>query len=292
MMDEIIKKADILVEALPYIKEFQGKIVVIKYGGQAIANEQTRKSILQDIIFMNTVGIKPVLVHGGGPTINRRFLEKGITPKFIKGMRVTEKKDLKIVKEVLSEINKQLTSEINNLGHRAEGLDGFSNKIIKVKKHKEVGKLGYVGEVVNFNLDLINIILTSKIIPIISPLGIDNKNECFNINADSISSKLAIALKACKLMILTDVVGIMRIKRDESSLISTLMVKDIDELIERKVIAEGMIPKVKACIETLQGGVEKTHIIDGRLPHALLLEVFTDKGIGTQILNEAHPHTN
>ncbi len=144
-MEEIIKKADILVEALPYIKEFQGKIVVIKYGGQAISNEQTRKSILQDIIFMNTVGIKPVLVHGGGPVISRRFLKEGITPKFIKGIRVTMGKDLKIVKAVLSEINKQLTSEINNLGHCAEGLDGFGNKIIKVKRHKDGDKLGYVG---------------------------------------------------------------------------------------------------------------------------------------------------
>ncbi|HAZ11129.1 MAG: acetylglutamate kinase [Omnitrophica bacterium GWA2_41_15] len=285
-MEKAIKKADVLIEALPYIKSYSGKIFVIKYGGSALINPEIKKGVLQDIVFMSYVGIRPILVHGGGPFINEEFRKLGKKVKFTEGLRVTTKDDITVVDRVLSQVNEGIVNDIKKLGGRALGMNTTKKNIIKARPHKESKILGFVGEIDAVNVDTIRNAVRPRTIPVISPVSIGEDNELYNINADDASSEIAIALKAVKLVLLTDVKGIMRHKGDESSLISTLAMKDADTLIARKVIQSGMIPKVKACMNALRSGVSKTHIIDGRIPHSLLLEIFTDKGIGTEILKD------
>jgi acetylglutamate kinase len=285
-MEKAIKKADVLIEALPYIKSYSGKIFVIKYGGSALINPEIKKGVLQDIVFMSYVGIRPILVHGGGPFINEEFRKLGKKVKFTEGLRVTTKDDITVVDRVLSQVNEGIVNDIKKLGGRALGMNTTKKNIIKARPHKESKILGFVGEIDAVNVDTIRNAVRPRTIPVISPVSIGEDNELYNINADDASSEIAIALKAVKLVLLTDVKGIMRHKGDESSLISTLAMKDADTLIDRKVIQSGMIPKVKACMNALSSGVSKTHIIDGRIPHSLLLEIFTDKGIGTEILKD------
>ena len=285
-MEKAIKKADVLIEALPYIKSYSGKIFVIKYGGSALINPEIKKGVLQDIVFMSYVGIRPILVHGGGPFINEEFRKLGKKVKFTEGLRVTTKDDITVVDRVLSQVNEGIVNDIKKLGGRALGMNATKKNIIKARPHKESKILGFVGEIDAVNVDTIRNAVRPRTIPVISPVSIGEDNELYNINADDASSEIAIALKAVKLVLLTDVKGIMRHKGDESSLISTLAMKDADTLIARKVIQSGMIPKVKACMNALRSGVSKTHIIDGRIPHSLLLEIFTDKGIGTEIIKD------
>ncbi len=285
-MEKAIKKADVLIEALPYIKSYSGKIFVIKYGGSALINPEIKKGVLQDIVFMSYVGIRPILVHGGGPFINEEFRKLGKKVKFTEGLRVTTKDDITVVDRVLSQVNEGIVNDIKKLGGRALGMNTTKKNIIKARPHKESKILGFVGEIDAVNVDTIRNAVRPRTIPVISPVSIGEDNELYNINADDASSEIAIALKAVKLVLLTDVKGIMRHKGDESSLISTLAMKDADTLIARKVIQSGMIPKVKACMNALRSGVSKTHIIDGRIPHSLLLEIFTDKGIGTEIIKD------
>ena len=285
-MEKAIKKADVLIEALPYIKSYSGKIFVIKYGGSALINPEIKKGVLQDIVFMSYVGIRPILVHGGGPFINEEFRKLGKKVKFTEGLRVTTKDDITVVDRVLSQVNEGIVNDIKKLGGRALGMNTTKKNIIKARPHKESKILGFVGEIDAVNVDTIRNAVRPRTIPVISPVSIGEDNELYNINADDASSEIAIALKAVKLVLLTDVKGIMRHKGDESSLISTLAMKDADTLIARKVIQSGMIPKVKACMNALRSGVSKTHIIDGRIPHSLLLEIFTDKGIGTEIVKD------
>ncbi len=284
-MERIVEKANVLIEALPYIKKFRGKEVVIKYGGAAMGNEEIRKNILHDLVFMNYVGIKPILIHGGGPMINMKMKEAGIKPKFVHGLRYTDKEIMRIVVDTLAEINKEMVHDINQFGARAIGLSGHVNDILSVKPVDVGEDVGYVGEVTAVNIMPIRELTEFNIIPVIYPVGYDENEEVYNVNADEASAKIAVALKAQKMMVLTGVPGIMRNLDDEETLLSTVHVDEIGTLIEQKVISGGMLPKVKSCVEALKGGVKKTHIIDGRIKHSLLLEIFTDKGIGTEIVN-------
>ncbi|MBU1913083.1 MAG: acetylglutamate kinase [Candidatus Omnitrophica bacterium] len=283
-MEKAIKKADVLIEALPYIKSYSGKIFVIKYGGSALINPEIKKGVLQDIVFMSYVGIRPILVHGGGPFINEEFRKLGKKVEFTEGLRVTTKEEAQIVDKVLSRVNENIVSDIKSLGGRAVSMNTLKKNVIVARPHKESERLGFVGEIDKVNSDTIRNAVRPRAIPVISPVSMGIDKELYNINADDAASEIAMAVKAVKLVLLTDVKGIMRQKGDESSLISTLAMKDADTLIGRKIIQGGMIPKVRACMNALRSGVSKTHIIDGRIPHSLLLEIFTDKGIGTEII--------
>jgi len=283
-MEEIIKKADVLVEALPYIRSFHNKIFVIKYGGKVMLNESLQKRFLEDLVFLHLVGIRPLLVHGGGAAISQKAVTLGKAVKFMEGRRITDSSMIKIVEETLIEINQKLVKMIKELGVEAVGLNGMREGIIKVRKRESDPDLGFVGEIVEIDPNSIKFFLKKRIIPIIIPLGKGSDKLAYNVNADEAACEIAVAVKAEKFILLTDVKGILRYPEDETSLISTLNQNEAQELIERRVIQEGMIPKVMACIQAMEKGVKKTHIIDGRLPHALLLEVFTDKGIGTEII--------
>ncbi|MBU4343719.1 MAG: acetylglutamate kinase [Candidatus Omnitrophica bacterium] len=285
-MKQAIKKADVLLEALPYIKSYSGKIFVIKYGGSALIDPDIKRGVLEDIVFMSYVGIRPVLIHGGGPFINEELKKSKKKVEFKDGLRVTTKDVMQIVDKVLSQVNHSIVDHIKELGGRALSLNTVKKDVIKTRPHKEHKKLGFVGEVERIEVDIIRKAVRPRSVPVISPVGLGSEKELYNVNADDVSSEIAVQLKAAKLVLLTDVKGIMREKDNEDSLISTLSKEDVDTLIKNNVIQTGMIPKVKACTNALDGGVSKTHIIDGRIPHSLLLEIFTDKGIGTEIVKE------
>jgi acetylglutamate kinase len=285
-MEKAIKKADVLIEALPYIKSYSGKIFVIKYGGSALVNPAIKKRVLEDIVFMSYVGIRPIIIHGGGPFINEEFRRLGKKVEFTEGLRVTTKDDVTVVNRVLNQVNESIVSEIKKIGGRALGMNAAKKNVMKARPHEESERLGFVGVIDTVNADVIRNAVRPRTIPVISPVSMGKDNELYNINADDVAAEIAMALKAVKLVLLTDVKGIMRHKGDESTLISTLAMKDGRTLIDRKVIQSGMIPKVKACMNALAAGVSKTHIIDGRIPHSLLLEIFTDKGIGTEIIRD------
>lgn len=281
-MEEYIKKAGILVEAFPYIKQFKGKVVVIKYGGRALLSQQAKRNILEDIAFLSVVGIKPVIVHGGGYKITERIAKQGGKTEFIKGKRVTDKNTLKIVYDVLLEVNHELVAELEKLDVKPVSINPVQRDVITVEP--ESRKLGYVGKVKGVKRQTFLNYLRKSWIPVVMPLGKDDKGRFYNVNADDMAADIAIALKAEKLVLLTDVKGILREKGDEESLISTLHVKDVDKLIGIGAISGGMIPKVQACLRALENGVKKTHILDGRIPHVILLEVFTTEGVGTEIV--------
>ncbi|MCD6584119.1 MAG: acetylglutamate kinase [Candidatus Omnitrophica bacterium] len=281
-MEEAIKKADILIEALPYIKKFHKKIMVIKYGGSILGEERIRKSVLEDIAFLRYTGIRPILVHGGGPNITERLKKLKFPSKFIEGFRVTDSKTLKIVEEELNNLNDLIVEEITSHGIKAKGFKK-DDRILLVKKKKSKKDLGFVGEVVDFNRRSIEEVL-KEAIPVVCPMGISDDNTTYNINADEVAFFLASYLPAEKVVFLTNVLGVMRDSNNEDSLISTLTVKEAEDLIKEKVIDEGMVPKVKAAIEAIKHGVKKAHIIDAKIPHAILLEIFTDEGIGTEII--------
>lgn len=284
-MQDIIKKADILIEALPYIRKFKGAFAVIKAGGSMMEDRDIIKGVLEDIIFLSSVGIKPVLIHGGGPRITEKMKKAGLKPKFVDGLRVTDAKTMKIVDETLDETNAEIANHIKELGGKARALCGKRDKIIKAEKLKHKGKdIGFVGKIVSINNYPVRRTLDLGMIPVISPVGFGNDGNAYNINADQAASAIAAALEAEKLVLLTDTKGILRNEADEETLISTLNRKGARDLIERQVIQSGMVPKVKAAIYALNKGVKKTHIIDGRLSHAILLEIFTDRGIGTEIV--------
>jgi len=285
-MRQAIKKADVLLEALPYIKLYSGKIFVIKYGGSAFIDPVIKKGVLEDIVFMSYVGIRPVLIHGGGPFINQELKRSKKKVKFEDGLRVTTKEVMQVVDKVLSQVNHSIADDINELGGRAVSLNAIKKGLIETRPHKDHKKLGFVGEVDKIETAIIRKAARLRSVPVICPVGLGSEKELYNVNADDVSSEIAVQLKAAKLVLLTDVKGILREKDNEDSLISTLSKKDVDTLIKNNVIKSGMIPKVRACTRALDGGVSKTHIIDGRMPHSLLLEIFTDKGIGTEIVKE------
>ncbi|MBM3255581.1 MAG: acetylglutamate kinase [Candidatus Omnitrophica bacterium] len=282
-MEEAIKKADVLIEALPYIKKFHKKTIVIKYGGSILGDEKIRKGILEDMVFLNFMGLRPVLVHGGGPNINERMRSSGIKAEFIDGMRVTDKETLKLVEEELQLLNDTIVSEITELGAKAVGINCKDKKIIQAEKKKAEVDLGLVGDIVSVNTEDITEELKADKVVVLLPIGIGNDKKAYNINADEAASAISVALKAEKLVLLTNVKGIMRNPEDPNSFISTLSVEEARGLIESNIIQQGMIPKVLACINALDSGVKKTHVVDARIPHGLLLEIFTDTGIGTEI---------
>ncbi|RJP28196.1 MAG: acetylglutamate kinase [Candidatus Omnitrophota bacterium] len=282
-MEEAIKKANVLIEALPYIKKFHKKIVVIKYGGSILSEEKIRRGILEDIVFLSFMGLKPVLVHGGGPNISDRIRESGKKTEFIDGMRVTDEDTLTIVEDELDKLNKMIVAEIVQIGAKAVGLNGKEN-IILAKKKKAKIDLGLVGEVAQVVTDNILDRLKSDTVVVVLPMGTGKDKKTYNINADEAASSIASALSAEKLVLLTNVKGIMRNPDDPHSFLSTLNTEEAKGLISENVINQGMIPKVQACVDALNNGVKKTHIIDARIPHGLLLEIFTDEGIGTEIV--------
>jgi len=283
-MDQIVKKASILIEAIPYIHAFRRKIFVIKYGGSILDDPKIRHNVLQDIVFLSYVGIRIIIVHGGGPHISARMKEKGLKNEFVDGIRVTDKETLTIVGEELEKLNQQIVAEIKSLRGDVTGLKGQEN-IIFVKKKKAVKDLGFVGTITSVNKEDLEEHLGQGQITVVSPMGMTTEKQPHNVNADEVASAIANSMKAEKLVLLTDVPGVMRDLKDMGTLMSTLNLSQVDELIKSSVIIGGMIPKVNSCVEALKGGgVNKTHIVDARMPHALLLEFFTDQGVGTQII--------
>lgn len=289
MDKKIIKKADVLIEALPYIQKFYEKIIVIKYGGAAMTDKEVRKNVLKDIVFMNYVGMRPVLVHGGGPHISKKIEALGGEVRFVNGFRVTDKMTMGVVEEELLQINRELVREIVSLGGSAISLSGKDDNLIEVKKHPPIDgqDIGFVGEITKINGGVIQRMLASDIIPVIPPLGVGKKDGLtYNINADNVAAEIAGALGAIKFILLTNVAGIMSAGggKDSGTLIPRASKADVKKLIKSGVVSGGMIPKVNACVRALDCGVVKTHIINEKIPHALLLEIFTNEGIGTEIL--------
>jgi acetylglutamate kinase len=283
-MEEAIKKADVLIEALPYIKSFHKKIIVIKYGGSILSDEKIRKGVLEDIVFFNYVGIRVVLVHGGGPNISERMRASGKKTEFVDGIRVTDEETLTMVEEELKELNKVIVEEITELGAKSIGLSGQDEGIIQVEKKKAKKDLGLVGHITGINTEPVLDELKKDKIVVIMPMGRGKDKKVYNVNADESASNIAAALEAEKLVVLTNVKGIMRNPEDEHSFLSTLTEDEAKGLIKDNIIQEGMLPKVNACFYALDKGVKKAHIIDARTPHGLLLEIFTDQGIGTEIV--------
>lgn len=291
-MEKLIEKAGILIEALPFIRTFYGKTFVIKYGGAAQVEESLKDSFAQDVVLLNFIGIKPVIVHGGGPKISQTMKRMGKEPTFIEGQRVTDRETMDIVEMVLGGlVNKEIVALINNHGGKAVGLSGKDGGLIRAKKkllrktvekgEEELIDIGLVGEVESVDPDILDSIERGGFIPVISPIGAGGRGEAFNINADYVASAVAGALQAEKFILLTDVQGILDKKGE---VISTVPKKGIKKLIDNGTVSGGMLPKVQACTRALDAGVKKTHIVDGRVPHCLLLEIFTKEGIGTEIV--------
>lgn len=291
-MKKLIEKANILIESLPYIRNFYGKTFVVKYGGAAQVEDALKDSFAQDVALLNFIGIRPVIVHGGGPKISETMKKMGKEPSFVQGQRVTDKETMDIVEMVLGGlISKEIVALINSHGGKAVGVSGKDGGLIRAKKKllrksdkkgdEEVIDIGLVGEVETVTPDILNSLEKDGFIPVISPIGVGNAGEAYNINADYVASAIAAALKAEKMILLTDVQGI---KDKKGTVIATVRRRDVKKLLDNRTISGGMIPKVQACVRALEGGVKKTHIIDGRVPHSLLLEIFTREGIGTEIV--------
>jgi len=287
-MNGLVERANILIEALPYIRSFFGKTFVIKYGGNAMIDQELKKAVMLDVILLKYVGLNPVIVHGGGPEIDQMMKRLGLTPKFVAGRRVTDAETMEIVQMVLvGKVNQEIVSLINKFGGKAIGLSGKDGNLLIAKKRSgaEGLDLGFVGDVETVNTDVVNLLCREGYIPVVSSVGVGLDGESYNINADSVAGALAAALKADKLIMLTDVEGIFEDPRDPKTLISALQIDRAQRMIEEGKIDGGMIPKVEACIKALEAGVARTHIIDGRIMHSLLLEIFTDRGIGTMVVN-------
>jgi len=284
-MQKYIDKAKNLIEALPYIKSFSGKTVVVKYGGSAMLNEELKKSVIQDIVLMKLVGICPVIVHGGGPEINKMLKQIDKQSEFINGLRVTDEETMEVVEMVLSgKVNKDIVMNIQNQGFNAAGISGKDGNILKARKKLIDGQdAGFIGEIVGVNPNLIKILIQNDFIPVIAPTSMGEDGNTYNINADYAASAIAGALEAEKLVFLTDIAGVLRNINDSKSIISNMTVCQAKKFIEDGTISGGMIPKVDCCIEGVEKGVKTVHILDGRVEHSLLLEIFTDTGIGTMI---------
>lgn len=283
-MEKAIKRAQILIEVLPYIREFFGKTIVVKFGGRAMDEGSITKRVAEDIVLMRYVGIKPVIVHGGGEAISKMMQRLGIKPQFFQGNRITDEPTMEIVEMVLAgKINKEIVGLISQHGGKAVGVEGKDGKLILARRSSEK-KLGLVGEVEKVNPELLEVLEREGFIPVIAPVGVDREGKNLNINADSVAAEIASALKAEKLIFLTDVDGILEDPSRPDSLISTITLHDIELMLKEGKIQKGMMAKVKACRKALEKGVKKVHIINGKIPRSLLLEIFTDSGIGTQIL--------
>lgn len=291
-MEALIKKAEILIEALPYIQKLNGKTVVIKYGGNAMINDELKNSVMEDITLLKYVGINPVVVHGGGPEITRTLEKFNIKSEFVNGLRVTDAASMEVVRMVLvGKTNNEIVSLLNMKGGKAIGLSGMDGRLIECEKLNVMENgverdIGYVGKITRINSKIIELFSKDEYIPVIAPIGVGEDGQSYNINADTVAGEIAAALKAEKLMLLTDVEGVKE-SRESGEIFSSLTASEVHNLIEKKVINGGMIPKALGCLEALEKGVGKTHIIDGRIPHCILLEIFTNKGIGTMIMKDA-----
>lgn len=282
-----LDKAEVLIEALPYIQRFNRKIVVVKYGGSAMLDEELKRNVIKDVVLLKLVGFKPIIVHGGGKEISRWVAKVGKEPKFINGLRVTDKETMEIAEMVLAKVNKELVAMVESLGVNAVGISGKDGGLLKCqKKQTEGGDIGFVGEITKVEPKLLYDLLEKDFLPIIFPVGYGEDGETYNINADDAACAIAEAVDAEKLAFLSDIEGVYKDKDDPSSLISELHVHDAHKLIEEGYVGGGMIPKLKNCIDAIENGVNRVHILDGRIPHSLLLEIFTNKGIGTAILRE------
>lgn len=276
-------KAEVLTQALPYIQEYKGKTIVVKYGGNAMISDDLRESVVKDIILLKCVGFNPILVHGGGPYISS-FLEKlNIESKFLNGLRFTDSKTIEIVQMVLGgKVNKDLVSLFEKSGGKAIGLCGMDGSLLKAKKLNS--NLGYVGEITSVNRDILDMVINSGLIPIVGSVALGEDDNCvYNINADTCAAKISSAINAEKLILLTDVPGVLANSSDKNSLISKIQLHEVPKLYADKIIKGGMIPKIDCCVEAVSLGVKRAHIIDGRIPHSILLELFSHEGIGTMI---------
>jgi acetylglutamate kinase len=293
-MESVIAKAGVLIEAVPYIRTYHGKTFVIKYGGNAMINEELKQGVMQDIVLLKFLGINPIVIHGGGPEITQMLKRVGKQSQFVQGLRVTDSETMEIVQMVLvGKLNKEIVARLNLLGGNAVGLAGQdANLFVAQKTHPtmpanfqgEIPDIGFVGEVVQINTTILEQLIRENYIPVISSIGVGIDGASYNINADTVAGELAAALKAEKLIMLTDVEGIFQDFQDKSSLISALEIERAHQMINQGQIEGGMIPKVEACITAIKGGVNRTHIIDGRLLHSMILEILTDKGIGTMVV--------
>ncbi|MCI5995839.1 MAG: acetylglutamate kinase [Blautia sp.] len=286
-MENWLQKASVLNEALPYIQRFHGKIIVVKYGGSAMVDHELKKSVVRDVALLKLVGFRPIIVHGGGKEITKWTKKVGIETKFVNGLRVTDKDTMEVAEMVLNRINKGLASMMEKLGVRAVGISGKDGSILKVDKKLSGGKdIGYVGEVKEVNTQLLHTLLDNDIVPVICPIGSDDNYHSFNINADDAACAIAVAVGAAKLAFLTDIEGVYRDPLDKSSLISELSIPEAEELLASGNVGGGMLPKIQNCVDAIKAGVSRVHILDGRIEHCLLLEFFTNRGVGTAIIGD------
>ena len=286
-MQKYLDKAEVLIEALPYIQRFNRKVIVVKYGGSAMVDEELKEHVIQDVTLLKLVGFKPIIVHGGGKEISRWVGKVGMEPQFVNGLRVTDEATMELAEMVLSKVNKELVQLVEGLGVRAIGISGKDGRLLKVKKKLSGGEdIGFVGEVTEVNADILWDLLEKDFLPIVCPVGLDEKFYTYNINADDAACAIARAMHAEKLAFLTDIDGVYKDPKDPETLISELTVTEARGLMEDGYIGGGMLPKLNNCIDAIENGVSRVHILDGRIPHCLLLEIFTNKGIGTAILDD------
>ena len=286
-MEKVLQKAEVLIEALPYIQHFNRKIIVVKYGGSAMSNEELQKNVIKDVTLLKLVGFKPIIVHGGGKEISRWVGKVGKEAKFVNGLRVTDEETMEIAEMVLNKVNKQLVSMVEELGVRAVGISGKDGGLLKVEKKYSNGQdIGFVGEITGVNPQVIYDLLEKDFLPIVAPIGLDDKFQTYNINADDAACAIAKALHAEKLAFLTDIEGLYKDINDKSSFISRITASEADELINGGYIGGGMLPKLANCTSAIKNGVNRVHILDGRIPHCLLLEILTKNGGGTAMVSD------
>jgi len=286
--EKYLKKAEVLIEALPYIQRFNRKIIVVKYGGSAMVDEELKRSVIEDVVLLKLVGFKPIIVHGGGKEISRWVNKVGMEPRFINGLRVTDEDTMEVAEMVLNKVNKELVTLVQSLGVKAVGISGKDGQLLSVEKKLSDGQdIGFVGDVNEVNPKILYDLLEKDFLPVVCPVGMDDEFNTYNINADDAACAIAKSMKAEKLAFLTDIEGVYRDYADKDSLISELPMDEAEKLIVDGNVGGGMIPKLDNCIQAIEHGVSRVHILDGRIPHCLLLEIFTNKGIGTAILGSA-----
>ena len=288
VMENLSHRAEVLIEALPYIRRYHGKTIVIKYGGSAMESEELKQAVMSDIVLLHYVGIRPIVVHGGGSEISQMMNQLGMKAEFINGLRVTDKETMRVTEMVLGQIGKEIVNLVQQQGGRAVGLSGKDGGLLIAHKMEtdSGADLGLVGDIEAVNPQILKVLEGNDFIPVISSIGVGRDGRTYNLNADHAAGKVAAATKATKLIMLTDVRGVYRNVKDEASLISVLTASEARAMIDSGEAARGMIPKLQACLDAITGGVERAHIIDGRLPHAVLMEIFTDEGIGTMVMND------
>lgn len=290
-MQTVLKKAEVLIEALPYIQKFNRKIIVVKYGGSAMSNEELQKNVIKDVTLLKLVGFKPIIVHGGGKEISRWVGKVGKEAKFINGLRVTDAETMEIAEMVLNKVNKSLVAMVEELGVKAVGISGKDGRLLNVeKKYSDGQDIGFVGDVKEVNAKILFDLLENDYLPIVAPIGLDENSQTYNINADDAACAIAKAVGADKLVFLTDIEGLYKDINDKSSFISRITASEADALIADGFIGGGMLPKLNNCTSAIKNGVNRVHILDGRSPHCLLLEIFTNEGVGTAIISDEDQH--